>query len=115
SVTEQTRMSALRVHIREFVDMQASNSYLSHLSVPGILFGIGEGRCCYHVADIRRSITRDETFTDAGVHGAVGRAGFVRKAGKVLLDEAFLEVFSRVSGHDFLAQFRRKLIEASSK
>ena len=33
----------------------------------------------------------------------------------VKMDEAFLEVFSRVSGHDFLAQLRRKLIEAFSK
>jgi hypothetical protein len=80
-----------------------------------LLFGIGEGRCSHHVDGIRSFITRDETLTDAGVHRAVGRAGLVRKAGKVLLDEAFLEVFSRLSGHDFLAQLRRKLIEAFSK
>src|SRR4051812_18801135 len=36
--------------------------------------GIGEGRCSYHVAGIRSFITGDETFTDTGVHGAVGGA-----------------------------------------
>ena len=48
------------------------------------------------------------------VHGAIGRAGLVRKAGKVLLDEAFLKEFARVLSHDSLAQLGRKLIEASS-
>ena len=40
-----------------------------------LVVGIGEGRCSYHVDRIRSFITRDETLTDAGVHGAVGRAG----------------------------------------
>jgi hypothetical protein len=66
-----------------------------------LLFRIGKRRCSYHVAGIRSFIPRDETLTDAGVHGAVGRAGLVRKAGKVLLDEAFLEVLSRIPGTIF--------------
>ena len=52
---------------------------------------------------------------DAGVDGAVRGRRLVRKAGEVLLDEAFLEVLSRIFGHDFLPQLRRKLIEAFSK
>jgi hypothetical protein len=80
-----------------------------------LLFGIGEGRCSNQVVGIWGLKTRKETLTDALVHGAVGRAGLVCKAGKILLDEAFLEVFARVPGHDSLAQLRRKLIEALSK
>jgi len=60
-------------------------------------------------------ITGDETFTDAGVHGAAGSAGFVCKALEVRPDEGFLEVFARVPGHDFIAQLRRKLIESFSE
>ena len=56
-------------------------------------------------------IPRDETFTDAGVDGAVRGRGLVRKAGEILLNEAFFEIFARVFGDDFLAQLRRKLIE----
>jgi hypothetical protein len=85
------------------------------VEVAVLVVGIGEGRCSYHVAGIRKFITGDEALTDAGVHGAVGRAGLVGKAGKVLLDEVFLEVLSRIFGYDFLAQLRRKLIEAFSK
>ena len=60
-------------------------------------------------------ISRNEPLTDAGVHGAVGGAGLARKALEVLLDEAFLEVLSRIFGHDSFAQLQRKLIEAFSK
>src|ERR1700757_2843268 len=77
----------------------------------GLLFRIGGGRRSNQVAGIRSLITRDETLTDAGVHSTVRAGGVVRKAGEVFLDEAFLEVCARVSGHDFIAQLRRKLIE----
>src|SRR5580698_253857 len=80
-----------------------------------LVVGIGEGRCRDHVAGIRSCIAGDKTLTDTGVDGAVGGAGFVRKAGKVLLNEVFPEVPSRVLGHNFLTHLRRKLIEASSK
>src|SRR5215813_13662904 len=66
-------------------------------------FGIREGRCCNQVDGVGALIPGDETFTDAGIHGAVGGAGLVRKAAEVGLDEAFLEVFARVPGHDFIA------------
>src|SRR5262245_17752057 len=85
------------------------------MELAGLIVGIRKGRRSYHVHGIRSLIAGDETFTEAGVHGAVGRAGLVRKAGKVILDETFLEVLARVFGHDFLPQLRRKLIEASSK
>jgi hypothetical protein len=49
----------------------------------GVLIGVWEGRCSYNVAGIRHLITRDETLTNAGVHGSVGRAGLVRKAGDI--------------------------------
>ena len=39
----------------------------------------------------------------------------MRKAAEVGLEEAFLEVFARVPGHDFIAQLRRKLIEPFSE
>jgi hypothetical protein len=68
-----------------------------------------ERRCSNYVAGIWRLIARNETFTDGSVYGAVGRTGLVRKAGKVLLDEACLEILSRIYSHDFLAQLRRKL------
>jgi hypothetical protein len=67
--------------------MQASTLLVLASLRSGLLFGIGEGRCSHHVVGIRRLKTRDETLTDAGVHGAVGRVGLVRKAGKIFLDE----------------------------
>ena len=73
----------------------------------GLLLGIGKGRSGNQVDGIGGLITRNEALIDALVHGAIRRAGLVRKAGKVLLDEVFPEVFARVSGHDFLAQLRR--------
>ena len=76
------------------------------------LLGIGEGGCGNQVDGIRGLITRKETLTDTLVHGAICRTGLVRKAGKVLLDEVFLEVLARVPGHDFLAQLRRKLMRS---
>jgi hypothetical protein len=77
--------------------------------------GIRERRRSNQVAGVGALKTGDETFTDTGVHGAIGGAGLVRKAVEVLLEEAFLEVFARVSGQNFIAQLRRKLIEPFSE
>jgi hypothetical protein len=60
-------------------------------------------------------ITGDKTFTDAGVHGTDRGGGLVCKALKIFLEEALLEAYTRVPGHNFFAQLRRKLIEASSE
>ena len=77
--------------------------------------GIREGRCSNQVAGVGALVPGDETFTDAGVDGAVRGRGLVRKAGEILLDEAFFEIFARVPGDDFLAHLRRKLIEPHSQ
>ena len=65
--------------------------------------GIREGRCGNQVDGVGALIPGDETFTDAGIHGAEGGVGLVRKAAEVGLEEAFLEVFARVPGHNFIA------------
>jgi hypothetical protein len=57
-------------------------------------------RLSYQVDGIWGLITRNETLTDALVHGAIRRVGLVRKAGKVLWDEVFLEVFARQHAPD---------------
>jgi hypothetical protein len=66
-------------------------------------FGIREERCGNQVDGVGPLIPGDEMFTDAGIHGAVGGAGLVRKAAELGLDEAFLEVFARVPNHDSIA------------
>jgi len=76
---------------------------LSHSLRSSLRFGIREGRCGHQVDGVGALIPGDETFTDAGIHGAVGGAGLVRKAAEVGLDEVFLEVLARVHGHDFIA------------
>src|SRR4029434_1788737 len=46
-----------------------------------------------------------------GVDRAVGGRGLVRKAGEILLDKTFFEIYARVFGDDFLADPHWKLIE----
>ena len=95
--------------------LTASACNVTTLLQSGMLFGVREGRCKHRVGGVGALITGDETFTDAGVHGAEGSAGFVCKALEVRPEEGFLEVFARVPGHDFIAQLRRKLIETFSE
>ena len=54
---------------------------------------------------------RDETFADGGVNGATRSRGLVRKAGEILLNKAFFEIYARVLGDDFFAHLHWKLIE----
>ena len=73
--------------------------------------GIREGRCSNQVAAVGALKPGDETFTEGSVNGAIRGRGLVRKAGEVLLNKAFFEIYARVPGDDFLAQLRRKPIE----
>lgn len=47
-------------------------------------------------------------LANAGVHCTVSRARFVCKAGKILLNEACLEVLSRVLGDDLYRDAEKK-------
>src|SRR4030095_7140752 len=76
---------------------------LSHSLRSALRFGIREGRSGHRVDGVGALIPGDETFTEAGIPGAIGGAGLVRKAAEIGLEEAFLEVFARVPGHDFIA------------
>ena len=80
-----------------------------------LLRGIWEGRCSNQVAGVGTLITGDKTFADTGVHSTDSGGGLVCKAVEIFLEEAFLEAFTRVPGHDLIAQLRRKLIEPSSE
>src|SRR5690348_1842341 len=80
-----------------------------------LLFGILEGRCSNQVAGVGELIAWDVTFNNAGVHGAVRRARLVCKAAEVCPDEVFLEACARVTGDNFLAHSRRKLVEPFSE
>src|SRR4029453_17627075 len=65
---------------------------------------IREGRRSNQVAGVGALVTRDETFDDTGIHGAIGGSGLVRKAAEVGLKKVLLEVFARISGYDFIVQ-----------
>src|SRR5438105_2271020 len=80
-----------------------------------LLLGIREGRCRNQVAGVGELIAGDVTFNNTGVHGAVRRAWLVCKAAEVRLDEVFLEACARIPGDNFLAHFRRKLVEPFSE
>ncbi|MGY4622784.1 hypothetical protein ACVWY3_000540 [Bradyrhizobium sp. USDA 4486] len=76
-----------------------------------LVLGIREGRRSDQVAGVGALESRDETFADSGVDGAIRRRWLVRKTGEILLNEPFFEICARVLGDDFLAQLRRELIE----
>src|SRR6185437_2818723 len=80
-----------------------------------LLFRILEGRCSDQVAGVGAPKARDTAFTKNGVHGAVGSFRLVCKAAEVFLDKTFLEAFARVTGNNFIAHVRRKLLESFSK
>src|ERR1700761_1499991 len=82
----------------------SSGSNPTILLQSALLFGIREGRCKHRIGGVGALITRDETFADAGVHGTYSGAGLVCKALEIFLEEAFLEAFARVPGHNFIAQ-----------
>src|SRR3954453_7889973 len=65
------------------------------------LCGIREGRCGNQVAGVWTLVTGDKTFTDTGVHGTDRGGGLVCKAFEIFLEEALLEAYTRVPGHNF--------------
>src|SRR4029078_5936867 len=79
------------------------------------LVGIGKRGCSDQVGGVGDLVAGDKTFTDAGVHRAVGGAGLVCESGKLRLYKVFPETLARVPGDDFIAQIRRKAIEPSSE
>ncbi len=76
---------------------------------------LGKGDAAIMSMAFGESVTRDETLTDAGVHGAIGRAGLMREAGKVLLMKFSLKCFRGYSATIFSrssAETDRSLFQA---
>src|SRR5689334_8382421 len=88
--------------LRGRVDGWLSCAILVSHADRALLLGIREGRCSNQVDGIRALKAGDETFTNSGIHGAVRSARLMCKAGEILFDELFFEVFARIPGDNLL-------------
>src|SRR5690349_12446447 len=76
-------------------------------------FRIREWRPEDQLAGIQVLEARNESFADSNVHGPIGGAWLVCKAGEIGFEKLFLEIQARILGHDLLAEVSRKFLESS--